>query len=197
MSGSFSGGNFGVVSRGRRFNTPETLERNLAPTRICCDAPGTLSLSGFEMTFADHRTETYGPFRPIVSLLTVLSVIALPLNGLEPACAQAANVIVAGTTSNPLLGNYRGTLTAISGLCISAQDIVASVDQNGKMTILIPGLGTGTVTPNGESPLRELWASAVGLFCRRHRVVGNRTSMSAEDCVMGPEVQPFSVLHHG
>ena len=103
------------------------------------------------MTFADHRTETYGPFRPFVSLLTILSVIALPLNGLEPACAQAANVIVTGTTSNPLLGNYRGTLTgAISGLGISAQDIVALVDQAGKMTISIPGLGTGTVTPNGQ-----------------------------------------------
>ena len=103
------------------------------------------------MTFADHRTETYGPFRPFVSLLTILSVIALPLNGLEPACAQAADVIVTGTTSNPLLGNYRGTLTgAISGLGISAQDIVALVDQAGKMTISIPGLGTGTVTPNGQ-----------------------------------------------
>lgn len=86
----------------------------------------------------------------MVSLLTVLCVIALPLNGLEPACAQAANVIVAGTTSNPLLGNYRGTLKAISGLGISVQDIVASVDQNGKMAILIPRLGTGTVTPKGQ-----------------------------------------------
>lgn len=103
------------------------------------------------MTFADHRTETYGPFRPFVSLLTILSVIALPLNGLEPASAQAANVVVTGTTSNPLLGNYRGTLTgAISGLGISAQDIVALVDQAGEMTISIPGLGTGTVSPNGQ-----------------------------------------------
>lgn len=103
------------------------------------------------MTFADHRTETYGPFRLFVSIMTLLSVLALPLNGLEPACAQAANVIVAGTTSNPLLGNYRGTLTgAISGLSISAQDIVAAVDQTGKMTISVPGLGTGTVTPNGQ-----------------------------------------------
>jgi hypothetical protein len=103
------------------------------------------------MTFADHRTETYGPFRLFVSIMTLLSVLALPLNGLEPACAQAANVIVTGTTSNPLLGNYRGTLTgAISGLGISAQDIVAAVDQTGKMTISVPGLGTGTVTPNGQ-----------------------------------------------
>ncbi len=103
------------------------------------------------MTFADHRTETYWPFRHFVSLLTVLSVIALPLNGLEPACAQAANVIVTGTTSNPLLGNYRGTLTgAISGVGIPSQGILASVDQNGKLTISIPGLGTGTVTPNGQ-----------------------------------------------
>ena len=103
------------------------------------------------MTFADHRTETYGPFRPFVSLLTVLSVIALPLNGLEPAYAQAANVIVTGTTSNPLLGNYRGTLTgAISGIGIPSHGLVASVDQNGNLTISIPGLGTGTVTPNGQ-----------------------------------------------
>jgi hypothetical protein len=103
------------------------------------------------MTFADHRTGTYATFRPFVSLLTLLSVIALPLNGLEPACGQAANVVVSGTTLNPLLGNYRGTLTgAISGLGISAQNIVAAVDQNGKMTISIPGLGTGTVTPNGQ-----------------------------------------------
>ena len=105
------------------------------------------------MTFADHRAETYGPFRPFAFLLTVLSVIALPLNGLEPACAQAANVIVTGTTSNPLLGNYRGSLTGtISGLGISAQDIVAAVDQTGKMTISVPGLGTGTgtVTKNGQ-----------------------------------------------
>ena len=103
------------------------------------------------MTFADHLTETYGPFRHFVSLLTVLSVIALPLNGLEPACAQAANVIVTGTTSNPLLGNYRGTLMgAISGVGIPSQGILASVDQNGKLTISIPGLGTGTVTPNGQ-----------------------------------------------
>jgi hypothetical protein len=114
------------------------------------------------MTFADHQTQTYGPFRPFVSLLTVLSVIVLPLNGLEPACAQAANVIVTGTTLNPLLGNYRGTLTgAISGLGISAQDIVASVDQNGKMTILIPGLGTGTVTPKGQ-------CRATGRFVLNH-----------------------------
>ncbi|MFO1000333.1 MAG: hypothetical protein U0936_08340 [Planctomycetaceae bacterium] len=103
------------------------------------------------MTFADHRKETYGPFRPFVSLLTLLSVIALPLSGFEPACAQVANVVVTGTTSNPLLGNYRGTLTgAISGLGISAQDIVAAVDQTGKITISVPGLGTGTVTPNGQ-----------------------------------------------
>lgn len=103
------------------------------------------------MTFADHRTETYGPFRLFVSIMTLLSVLALPLNGLELACVQAADVIVTGTTSNPLVGNYRGALTgAISGLGISAQDIVAAVDQTGKMTISVPGLGTGTVTPNGQ-----------------------------------------------
>ena len=103
------------------------------------------------MTFADHRTERYGPFRLFVSLLTVLSVVALPLNGLEPASAQAADVLVTGTTSNPLLGNYRGTLTgAISGIGIPSHGLVASVYQNGNLTISIPGLGTGTVTPNGQ-----------------------------------------------
>jgi len=103
------------------------------------------------MTFVHQQTGFCRPCSTIVSLLTVLSVVALPLNGLEPASAQAADVLVTGTTSNPLLGNYRGTLTgAISGLGISAQDIVALVDQAGKMTISIPGLGTGTVTPNGQ-----------------------------------------------
>jgi len=103
------------------------------------------------MTFVHQQTGFCRSCSPIVSLLTVLSVVVLPLNGLEPASAQAADVLVTGTTSNPLLGNYRGTLTgAISGLGISAQDIVALVDQAGKMTISIPGLGTGTVTPNGQ-----------------------------------------------
>ncbi len=103
------------------------------------------------MSLVQQRTEFHSSSQRVVSLLTVLSVIALPLNVLEPACVQAANVIVTGTTSNPLLGNYRGTLTgAISGLSISAQDIVAAVDQTGKMTISVPGLGTGTVTPNGQ-----------------------------------------------
>jgi hypothetical protein len=39
---------------------------------------------------------------------------------------------------------------AISGIGISSQGIVASVDQDGKLTISVPGLGTGTVTPNGQ-----------------------------------------------
>ena len=103
------------------------------------------------MIFVQQQTGFCRSYSPLVSLLTVLSVVALPLNGLEPASAQAADVLVTGTTSNPLLGNYRGTLTgAISGLGISAQDIVAFVDQAGKMTISIPGLGSGTVTPNGQ-----------------------------------------------
>jgi hypothetical protein len=103
------------------------------------------------MIFVHQQTGFCRFYSPLVSLLTVLSVVALPLNGLEPASTQAADVIVTGTTSNPLLGNYRGSLTgAISGLGISAQVIVASVDQAGKMTISIPGLGTGTVTPNGQ-----------------------------------------------
>jgi hypothetical protein len=103
------------------------------------------------MTFVHQRTGFRHSSRPLVSLLTLLSVISLPVNGLEPACVQAANVLVTGTTSNPLLGNYRGTLTgAISGIGISSQGIVASVDQDGKLTISVPGLGTGTVTPNGQ-----------------------------------------------
>jgi len=103
------------------------------------------------MIFVHQQTGFCRFYSPLVSLLTVLSVVALPLNGLEPASTQAADVIVTGTTSNPLLGNYRGSLTgAISGLGISAQDIVALVDQAGKMSISIPGLGTGTVTPNGQ-----------------------------------------------
>ena len=67
------------------------------------------------------------------------------------ARVDAADVIVTGTALNPLLGNYLGTLTgAISGIGIPSQGIVRSVDQTGKMTISIPGLGTGTVTPNGQ-----------------------------------------------
>ena len=103
------------------------------------------------MIFVHQQTGFCRSYSPLVSLLTLLSVIALPLNGLEPASAQAADVLVTGTTSNPLLGNYRGTLTgAISGIGIPSHGLVASVDQNGNLTISIPGLGTGTVTPNGQ-----------------------------------------------
>lgn len=90
-------------------------------------------------------------FRSLVSFLALLSVIELPLNGLAPACVQAAGVVVTRPAPHPLLGNYRGTMTgSISGIGIPSQDLVASVDQNGKMTISVPGLGTGTVTPNGQ-----------------------------------------------
>lgn len=103
------------------------------------------------MTFVYQRTGSCRSYRPLVSLLTLLSVIALPLNGLEPACVQAADVFVAGTAPHPLPGSYRGTLTgAISGIGIPSHGLVASVDQNGKLTISIPGLGTGTVSPNGQ-----------------------------------------------
>ena len=103
------------------------------------------------MTFVHQRTGLCRSYKPLVSLLTVLSVIALPSSGLKPACVQAASVVVTGTTPHPLLGNYRGTLTgSISGVGIPSQGIVASVDSTGKMTISVPGLGTGTVTPNGQ-----------------------------------------------
>lgn len=103
------------------------------------------------MTFMQQRTGFYSSSRTLVSLLTLLSFIALPLNGLKPSCVQAASVVVTGTTPHPLLGNYRGTLTgAISGIGIPSQGIVASVDRTGEMTISVPGLGTGTVTPNGQ-----------------------------------------------
>lgn len=103
------------------------------------------------MTFANHRTETYGPFRLFVSITTFLSVMISALNCPETARVQAANVVATGTIPNPLLGNYHGTLTgSISGIGISSRGIVAAVDQSGKLTITIPGLGTGTVTPNGQ-----------------------------------------------
>jgi len=103
------------------------------------------------MTSVHHRIGSCGSYRPLISFLAILSVIGLPSNGLEPACVQAAGVVVTRTIPNPLLGNYRGTLTgAISGIGIPSQGIVASVDRTGKMTISVPGLGTGTVTPSGQ-----------------------------------------------
>lgn len=90
------------------------------------------------MTFVHQRTGVCSSSRPFVSLLTLLSVIGLPLNGLEQACVQAADVVVTGTASHPLLGNYRCTLTgAISGIGISSPGIVASVDRTGKLTISV------------------------------------------------------------
>lgn len=103
------------------------------------------------MSFADHKTRTCGSFRLFVSAMTLLSILALPWSELEIGCVQAANVVGTGTTPNPLFGNYYGTLTgSISGLGIPSQGIVAAVDQEGRLTISIPGLGTGTVTPNGQ-----------------------------------------------
>ena len=103
------------------------------------------------MTSLHQRIGPGGSYRPLISFLAILSVIGLPSNGLEPACVQAAGVVVTGTTPHPLLGNYRGTMTgAIPGNGIPSQDIVASVDGAGKMTISVPGLGTGTVTPSGQ-----------------------------------------------
>lgn len=103
------------------------------------------------MAFMQKRTGLYSSSRTLMSLLTLLSVIALPLNGFEPSYVQAASIVDTGTTPHPLLGSYRGTLTgAISGIGIPSQGIVASVDGTGKMTISVPGLGTGTVTPNGQ-----------------------------------------------
>jgi hypothetical protein len=55
---------------------------------------------------------------------------------------------------------------SISGTGIPSQDLVASVDQNGKMTISVPGLETGTVTPNGQCP-----ATAVFVLNRSNRSV--------------------------
>ena len=86
-----------------------------------------------------------------ISRISLLSVMMCPLMNVVSARVDAADVIVTGTALNPLLGNYLGTLTgAISGIGIPSQGIVRSVDQTGKMTISIPGLGTGTVTPNGQ-----------------------------------------------
>jgi hypothetical protein len=96
------------------------------------------------MTFTQQRTGLYSSSRTLVSLLTVLSVIALPLNGLEPSYVQAASIVDTGTAPHPLLGNYRGTLTgAISGIGIPSQGIVVSVDRTGKMTILCSRTGDG------------------------------------------------------
>jgi hypothetical protein len=103
------------------------------------------------MTSVHHRIGFCSFYRPLISFLAILSVIGSPTNWFEPSCVQAASVVVTGTTPHPLLGSYRGTLTgAISGIGIPSQGIVASVERTGKMTISVPGLGTGTVTPNGQ-----------------------------------------------
>jgi hypothetical protein len=87
----------------------------------------------------------------IVIAATLLSLVICP----ESCRANPAAFGAEAASLSPLAGNYRGTLSgAISSLGLVTQGLLAAVDQSGRMTLTVPGLGTGTVTPNGQCRAR-------------------------------------------
>lgn len=97
------------------------------------------------------QTRTGRSLKSCVCFLLAASTMSLPMNGFVPSRLEAAGMTSVATIPNPLVGKYLGNLTGtLAGVGIPSQGLAASVDQSGQLTFTVPGLGTGTVTPNGQ-----------------------------------------------